>query len=186
MATIRFYGNLKQYGTKFKINASTATEALNALYVQIGGLKKAIVEGHFRVRINKQDITEQTLVFGLHTQLPKDAVIHIVPRVAGAKNSGIFSFIAGAALLAVGFLAPASWGAWGVSLMASGAGMMIGGVAQMLTKLPGTDIGTSGSNNQNTSFSSLENTIAQGSPVPLCYGEIMIGSKVLSQGLETM
>jgi len=54
----------------------------------------------------------------------------------------------------------------------------------MLTKLPVINT-TDESISKNTSFSSLDNTIAQGAPVPLCYGTMKIGSKVLSQGLET-
>lgn len=186
MATIKFYGHLKQYGDKFKMNADTAAQALNGLYLQITGLKQAIMDGHFRVRINKQNITVESLQFGLHARLPEDAVIHIVPCVLGAKNGGFVQIIAGAALFVVGFFAPAAWGTLGSALMAGGVGMMVGGVAQMLTKMPKTDGYLSGDANKNTSFSSLDNSIAQGAPVPLCYGKMMVGSKVLSQGLETL
>lgn len=183
MAIIKFYGDLKQYGDKFRMNAETASEAMNGLYCQIKGLKKQIMDGWFRVRINGEDVNDNNIKFGLHSRIPQDAVIHIVPKTAGAKG-GAFSFIAGAALVVAGF----AWGMTtgiGFGLIAGGAGLMVGGVAQMLTKLPKTKT-TSGDSNKNTSFSSLDNTIAQGAPVPLCYGLIKIGSKVLSQGLETL
>jgi len=176
MATIRFYGDLKQYGTKFKLNAETAAEALNGLYLQIKGLRQNIMQGYFRIRINGQDMTEDSLKFGMHTKLTEDAVIHLVPQVAGAKG-GIFSIIAGAAIAIVGIWA-------GSAFIAVGIGLMLGGVSMMLTKLPTTNT-TDESTSKNTSFSSLDNTIAQGAPVPLCYGTMKIGSKVLSQGLET-
>lgn len=184
MATIRFYGDLKQFGTKFKINADTAAEALNGLYLQIKGLRQNIMNGYFRVRINKQDITEQTLKLGLHSKLTDNAVIHIVPKVAGAKNGGIFGFIAGATMVVAGLFVGIATGA-GAALVTSGMGMLLSGVAQMLTKLPNLQNSEEKSNN-NTSFSSLDNTIAQGSAVPLCYGTMKIGSKVLSQGLEAL
>ena len=72
----------------------------------------------------------------------------------------------------------------GVPMIGAGVGMMMGGIAMMLTKTPKTNKDDGGSNN-NTSFSNLDNTIAQGQPLPLCYGRMMIGSKVLSQGLMT-
>ncbi|OCG40797.1 hypothetical protein A9G28_07600 [Gilliamella sp. Fer1-1] len=178
MAIVRLYGNLKQYGDKFNMNAETAAEALNGLYCQINGLKKQIMDGYFRVRIKGVDMNEGNLQFGLHSRIPQDAVIHIVPKTAGAKG-GIFSFIAGAAMVVVGVLTEQYW------LAGMGVGMMLGGVAQMLTKLPKTDKLTADKNN-NTYFSNLDNTIAQGAPVPLCYGLIKVGSKVLSQGLETL
>ncbi|WP_392559801.1 tail assembly protein [Orbus mooreae] len=185
MATIKFYGNLKQYGDKYKINAETAAEALNCLYTQIKGLKKDIINGYFRVRINKKDVSENTLQFGLQSKLPTDAVIHIVPVAAGAKNGGLFQVILGAALVAVVFFAFGTTSTIGLAMMAGGAGLMLGGVAQMLTKTPSTD-NSSEVTKKSTSFSSLSNSIAQGAPIPLIYGKIMVGSKVLSQGLETM
>lgn len=38
---------------------------------------------------------------------------------------------------------------------------------------------------QSTSFSNLGNLVAQGRPVPLAYGQILTGSLVISQGVET-
>lgn len=184
MATIRFYGDLKQYGTKFNINAETAAEALNGLYLQINGLRQRIMNGYFRVRINGQDMAEENLKFGLHTKLADEAVIHLVPQVVGAK-SGVFTVIAGALMVVAGAVACYFGQAWGGNLIGAGIGMMIGGVSMMLTKLPITTT-TDEATNKNTSFSSLDNTIAQGAPVPLCYGTMKIGSKVLSQGLETL
>lgn len=184
MAIVKFYGNLKQYGDKYKINADTAQEALNCLYIQIKGLKDEIRKGFFRVRINKKDITDKTLQFGLQSQLSHDSVIHIVPMTAGAKNGGFLSIIAGVVLVAVGIYGNIT-GGWGTPFISAGIGMMVGGVAQMLIKIPKMD-NTLDESKKNTSFSSLENTIAQGSPIPLAYGLMMVGSKVCSQGVETM
>ncbi|MBI0005161.1 tail assembly protein [Gilliamella sp. W8126] len=183
MAKIRLYGDLKQYGYKFDMNIETAAEGLNGLYCQIDGLRQKIMDGWFRVRINGVDMTDDNLQFGLHSRLPENAVIHIVPKVAGAKG-GMFSFIAGAALAVAGVIVGVTTGI-GFALVAAGAGMMLGGVAGLLTKTPKTEI-KSGESNRNTYFSNLDNTIAQGAPVPMIYGRIKIGSKVLSQGLEVL
>ena len=86
MAKIRLYGDLKQYGDKFNMNVETAAEALNGLYCQIKGLKKQIMDGFFRVRINGVDMNEGNLQFGLHSRIPQNAVIHIVPKTEGAKG----------------------------------------------------------------------------------------------------
>lgn len=180
MAIIRFYGNFKQYGDKYKINADTAAEALNCLYLQIKGLKEDIKKGFFRVRINKNDISEKTLQFGLQSQLPHDSVIHIIPVAAGAKNGGVLSVIAGAVMVVVGYFSGQYW------LAGMGVGMMIGGVAMMMTKTPKMKDNSNDEGKKSTSFSSLGNTAAQGAPVPLPYGEIMVGSRVESEGVETM
>lgn len=183
MAKIRLYGDLKQYGDKFDLNIETAAEGLKGLCCQIKGLQQRIIDGWFRVRINGVDMTTDNLQFGLHSRLPENAVIHIVPKVAGAKNGGLFQFIAGAVMVVVGVFT--SW-CGGGALIAAGIGLMVGGVAQMLTKTPKTDKLKEGLANKNTYFSNLDNTIAQGAPVPLIYGRIKIGSKVLSQGLELL
>ncbi|MFQ1007696.1 tail assembly protein [Gilliamella apicola] len=156
---------------------------MNGLYCQIVGLRQRIMDGWFHVRINGVDITDENLAVGLHSRLPENAVIHIVPHVAGAKSGGIFGFIAGAALVVGGLIVGVSTGI-GFGLVAAGAGLMLGGVAQMLTQLPKTEKKSTDSN-RNTYFSNLDNTMAQGAPVPLIFGRMKIGSKVLSQGLET-
>ena len=38
---------------------------------------------------------------------------------------------------------------------------------------------------RNTAFSNLDNAIAQGQPVPLAYGLVYCGSRVISQGVES-
>ena len=184
MAIVRLYGDLKQFGDKFSMNIETASEGLNGLYCQIAGLRQRIIDGWFHVRINGVDITDENLAVGLHSRLPENAVIHIVPHVAGAKSGGIFGFIAGAALVVGGLIVGVSTGI-GFGLVAAGAGLMLGGVAQMLTRMPKTEKKPADSN-RNTYFSNLDNTMAQGAPVPLIFGRMRVGSKVLSQGLETL
>ncbi|MGL5281781.1 MAG: hypothetical protein ACRC8W_08565, partial [Plesiomonas shigelloides] len=63
--------------------------------------------------------------------------------------------------------------------------MALGGVASLLTKTPTLQSRSTDNGKENTYFSNLDNTVAQGSFVPLLYGEMMTGSKVLSQGLST-
>lgn len=69
-------------------------------------------------------------------------MIHIVPRVAGAKSGGVFQIVLGAAAIAGSFFtAGATLAAWGAAIGAGGmtgilfslgASMVLGGVAQML------------------------------------------------------
>lgn len=110
-------------------------------------------------------------------------MIHLVP-VIGAAKSQWTSVIVGAVLVVGGLFVP---GPVGAGMISAGLGMMAGGVAAMLTPVPSTDSGQGANNgNANKYFSSLDNRVAQGSCVPLVYGEVMVGSKVLSQGLRTV
>lgn len=150
-------------------------------------------EGWYQVRIAGEDVTEETLSARLHDPLLPGAVIHIVPRMEGAKHGGLFQVIAGVALIGVSFIpglnvavwagAAATWSSLAFSI---GASMLLGGVAQMLTPQPKAPSMHSADNGkQNTYFSSLENMVAQGNPLPVLYGEMLVGSRRISQMLST-
>ncbi|WP_195848975.1 MULTISPECIES: tail assembly protein [Providencia] len=186
MVTIRFYGDLQRFGRRFDLNIHTAVQGLHALFLQIPNLKKHFSEGWYHIRISGSDVSPDELHQRIHEPLMPNAVIHIVPRIEGAKDGGVFQFIAGAAVLAVGWWNPAGW-SFGASMMLAGAAMMIGGVAQMLTPIPKSpNLSRSEEEKGNTYFSNLENSVAQGMPVPVAYGEIMCGSRVISQAVEIM
>lgn len=147
-------------------------------------------EGWYQIRIAGEDVSEQTLSARLHEPLPPGAVIHIVPRMAGAKSGGVFQIVLGAVAIAAAFwtggASLAAWGAFSTGLFTAGVSMMLGGVAQLLAPQPKAPSMHSADNGkQNTYFSSLENMVAQGNPVPVPYGEIMTGSRRISQELST-
>ncbi|HCN6808705.1 TPA: tail assembly protein, partial [Escherichia coli] len=124
----------------------------------------------------------------LNEPLANGAVIHIVPRLAGAKSGGLFQAVLGAALIAVAWWNPAGWlGAAAITGMyGAGASMVLGGVAQMLApkaRTPRTQ--TTDNGKQNTYFSSLDNMVAQGNVLPVLYGEMRVGSRVISQEIST-
>ncbi|EFJ3754339.1 phage tail protein [Escherichia coli] len=73
-----------------------------------------------------------------------------------------------------------------VILFSLGASMVLGGVAQMLApkaRTPRTQ--TTDNGKQNTYFSSLDNMVAQGNVLPVLYGEMRVGSRVVSQEIST-
>ena len=185
MITVRLYGTLAASGTRFDLHADTPAEALHALFAQIRGLRRKVADGLFQVRFQGRDYGEDALDDAFRR--PASGVLHIVPRTAGAGKAG--QLVAGIALLAVAWWNPFGWAAGGAMLSAvtsAGIGMVLGGVAQMLTKQPKLDQGRSGAeSSRNTAFSHLANTAAQGQPVPLAYGLVYAGSRVASQGVES-
>lgn len=72
------------------------------------------------------------------------------------------------------------------SVAALGAAVAMGGVAQMLSPAP-TLAGGSASVDTKASFlfGSADNVTAQGVPVPVVFGEFVVGSVVISVGLST-
>ncbi|HAV8996393.1 TPA: tail assembly protein, partial [Escherichia coli] len=112
------------------------------------------------------------------------AVIHLLPRTAGAKNGGVFQIVAGAVLAVVGYAL--SWTGVGAVIGNLGVAMMLGGVAQMLAPKPKTPrTQTTDNGKQNTYFSSLDNMVARGNVLPVLYGEMRVGSRVISQEIST-
>lgn len=167
----------------------TASEGLHALYMQIPGLRQHIQNGYYRVRISGKDASMDDISARLNESLKDGAVIHIIPRMEGA-NSGALSFVVGAVMTVVGVvLAVGSFGslsAIGAPLASAGIAMMAGGVVQMLTPAPKTPSQHHADNGKaSVYFSSVDNMIAQGNPVPIPYGEIMCGSRVISQEITT-
>ncbi|EAS1836053.1 tail assembly protein [Salmonella enterica] len=192
MARICLYGDLQRFGKRFSLSIKTAAEGVYALAMQIPGFRQRINEGWYQVRIAGEDVSADNLTARLHEPLPPGAVIHIVPRMEGAK-SGWTGILAGAALIAASFIpglnvavwagAAATWSSLAFSL---GVSMMLGGVAQMLAPQPkAPSMHNADNGKQNTYFSSLDNMVAQGNPLPVAYGEVMTGSRRISQELST-
>ena len=184
MITIYLYGSLKRdFGNRFCFHAVSPADALNGLFSQINGLREKIRAGTFLVRLNGIIQTEQSLEQNFR-QPESEAVIHIVPRTAGAGRAG--QLIAGVVLIVAGAVVNIYYPGSGAPLIQAGIGLVVGGVAQMLTKSPSLDSHTQGQKaSRNTAFSNLDNTIAQGQPVPLAYGLVYCGSRVISQGVES-
>ncbi|HCL5307924.1 TPA: tail assembly protein [Salmonella enterica] len=190
MVRICLYGDLERFGCRTDISIKTAAEGIRALAVQIPGFRQRLSEGWYQVRIAGQDVSADSLTARLHEPLPTGAVIHIVPRMEGAKSGGVFQVVLGAVAVVAAFwtggASMAAWGALSTGLFTAGASMMLGGVAQLLAPQPKAPSMHSADNGkQNTYFSSLENMVAQGNPVPVPYGEIMTGSRRISQELST-
>ncbi len=191
MATFCLYGDLQRFGRRFALSVESAAEGLHGLFVQIPQLRQRIREGWYQVRIAGSDVLPGELHQRLSDPLAPGAVVHIVPRLAGAKNGGVFQFIAGAALVVVGgvmtYMSGGTASPLAAGLMTSGAAMMFGGVVQMLTPMPQTPkMNRDEMEKGNTYFSNLDNAVAQGMPVPVAYGEILCGSRVISQAVEIM
>lgn len=191
MVNVRFYGSLKQFGSEFRLDCKTPAEVVQALTSQIPKLRQFIQQGLFTVRVGRDYFDNRYLEQGLNQKLKDDATVHFTPTLKGTKRGGLFGVIAGVALIATAFAlgplgfsvigANAAWMVGGV-----GASMLLGGVAQMLTKMPSMSTGKDAEKKQSTSFSNLSNMAAQGRPMPLAYGRIRVGSLIISQGVETM
>lgn len=191
MVNVRFYGSLKQFGTEFRLDCKTPAEVIQALTSQIPKLRQFIQKGLFTVRVGRDYFDNRYLEKGLNQHLKEDSTVHFTPTLKGSKRGGLFGVITGVALIAGALaLGPLGLGVIGANAAwmtgGLGASMLLGGVAQMLTKIPSMSTGKDAEKKQSTSFSNLSNMAAQGRPMPLAYGLIRVGSLIISQGVETM
>ncbi|STK59769.1 tail component of prophage CP-933K [Escherichia coli] len=138
MARICLYGDLQRFGRRIDLRVKTGAEAIRALATQIPAFRQKLNEGWYQVRIAGRDAGETELSARLNEPLANGAVIHIVPRLAGAKSGGVFQAVLGAALIATAIWMPGISIAFSDILFSMGAAMTLGGVAQMLAPKPQT------------------------------------------------
>jgi hypothetical protein len=140
-----------------------------------------MADQHYRVSVGTYDLELEELHHPAGQQ-----EIKIVPVMAGAGATG--RIIAGIALVAIGLFVPGI-GALGVQILVGvGASLVLGGVAQLLTPTPKVPTGPDTQNDprKSYSFSGIQNTSRQGVPVPIVYGETIVGSVVISAGIDTV
>lgn len=186
--TIRLYGRLgARFGRVHHLSVSSAAEAVRALSSQFKGFKSFLT--------HSQEIGMDYAVFYGKNNLTKDELhascgtkeIRFAPVMRGAKRAGVFSIIVGAVLVIVGaILVATGYGApLGQVMIQMGWAMVIGGVIQLLMPVPkGKSAQDRPDNRPNYNFDGAVNTQAQGNPVPVLYGELIVGSAVISAGID--
>jgi len=214
MKVVKVYGALrKKLGQcRFEFHADTPAQALKALCVNFPGLEKWLIDSEedgvsYRVTVGKEKLTAENAM-PLVLPWSEREVFSITPVLTGAGGGGpaqIFAgigFVAFAILTAgagVGFLSAglgATSGFFTLGAAAStaigsiGAALILGGVAQMISPAPQNMMATSmergpeAAKLESFSFSSIVNTSKQGMPVPIAYGRVVVGSAVISVGLD--
>jgi len=194
---IRVYGRLAKFlGRRtFTAAVDSVADAMRFLLANFPELEGHMSDQHYRVSVGTYDLSEEELEHPVGKQ-----VIKIAPVVAGAGAVG--RIIAGVALVALAFaIIPLGIAAAGSGIATAvglvGASLILGGVAQLLTPTPTLSPTAGNAYTQQTtreteldpqksySFSGIQNTSRAGTPVPLIYGETIVGSIVISAGIDT-
>lgn len=185
---IKLYGKLAKFIGKRVLEAdvATAAEAVRFLLAHWPELEAHMNDQHYRVSVGTYDLDLEEL------HHPAGAApISFVPVVSGAGAVG--RIIAGVALIALSFLIiPLGIAAAGAGIATAvglaGASLLLGGVAQLLTPMPKVPQGADNQDDprKSYSFSGIQNTSRAGTPVPIVYGETLVGSVVISAGIDTV
>jgi predicted phage tail protein len=184
---IKLYGALAKFiGQRvLEADVATAAEAVRFLLANWPELEAHMNDQHYRVSIGTYDLAAEEL------HHPAGAApISFVPVVSGAGAVG--RIIAGVALVAFSLLLPGVGAVIGGALMTKigllGGALILTGIAQLLTPTPTVPQGadTQDDPRKSYSFSGIQNTSRQNVPVPIVYGEIVVGSVVISAGIDTV
>ncbi|MCK8669308.1 tail assembly protein [Pseudomonas azerbaijanoccidens] len=191
MTTILLSGSLAQaFGRKHVrfLETGTTIEAFSALKHTLLGFEDFIRDSarhglRYAIFRNRENVGEEGFALSGTTE------IRIVPIIAGSKNGGLFQVVLGAALIVGGFfVSTLSFGGaapLGGIMAKVGIAMIIGGVVQMLTPVPktGSQEDQAGTENKPSYlFNGAFNSTQQGLPVTVVYGEMLVGSTVVSVG----
>jgi predicted phage tail protein len=196
---IKLYGDLATFiGHKeFEVKADTLGHAVSFLVNNFEGIDKYMNPKYYQVKVGDYAVNEEEIHHPIGQQ-----DIHFVPVIQGAGgNTG--KTLLGAALIAVGMGAfgafagkAVSFGAKGIGFgkaafgakaaFGIGAGLVLSGVSDMLFPLPVMPEFKSEQDPRiSFGFSGTSNTSRAGTPVPICYGEIITGSVVISGAVDT-
>jgi predicted phage tail protein len=187
---VTLYGDLgEKYGKDWVLDVRSPAEAIKALCINNPGLKQNLMDSE------SNNIGYQVVVGSSYIEKEKDLLvpsmrmsdIKIIPVVLGAKSK-VGKIIVGAIMIYLaynyGYTEGAGLGEMtflGKIAMNIGVSMVMSGVAELLAPKPAAP------RDANTltghTFSGPQNTVKQGVPIPVCYGQLIVGGAVISGGI---
>ena len=163
MTTIRLHGILAQkYGEVFEIDINKPRDVIRAIDANRDGFRKTVVDLQkqgfsYELIVNKKRLNKEEF---LNSKKPQE--IDFVPFIVGSG--------------------PTEWIMLGLSLLSA--------VIQYALIDPGTIDGgesTVGGDSKSLTFSSSQiNLAAQGSPLPIGYGRLKIGSSIIQASIKSI
>ena len=195
--TVYLHGRLaNEFGSSpVSLDISSPVEAVRALSAIHPNFKSEIRLGSYHILVKSEsgqfDIGEEDL----RLNLGGAREVHIIPVIAGSKNSGMMKVVLGVVLAAGAFFMAPVAAAGGLGATALGVGgigisygqiAMIGvalaltGVSQMLSPSKKKD-----KKDESYVIGNADNVSEQGVPVPIVIGRFLTGSVVMSMGVST-
>ncbi|EMX2302332.1 TPA: tail assembly protein [Yersinia enterocolitica] len=164
MLIFKFSGNLRRHFRQVTLKVDTTSQGLRLLLAQCPEFKRDFYKSKIRMRVDGNDVSNDTISFHMDRHLRDGATVLFVPIVEGAIT--------------------------GVAAMWIMVAVTVASVAYSLYMTSNMKTKTSAESAQsgsitNNSFTSAENKVGQGRPVPLLLGEMVVGSNVGSLGIDT-
>ena len=191
LTTIKVYGSLAKFlGQRvFRAAVDTPLEAVSFLRANFEGLAAHMADYDYKVLTGTLELQAGSNPEQLQYPIGMGEAISIVPVVGGAGGQGTGSILAGVALVGFSLAFPGIGKVIGGKAMTAiglfGGSLILGGVAQMLTPVPELSDSDLDPASNPASFSGIQNVDRQGVAVPVVYGETLVGSVVISSGINT-
>ena len=210
---VKLYGPLAKFigQRRFLAEVSSAGEAIRMLLANFPGLERHMAEHQYSVVVDGYDTALEEIHYPASQTIKIVPVIGgagggVGKILAGAALVALAIALPGAGMFAggaIGFGTTAGFSAITALAGNIGLALMFGGVAQLLSPTPqlaqigpaSTTLGGAAGRNTTTegteldpqasySFSGIQNTSRMASPVPVVYGETIVGSVVISAGID--
>lgn len=166
MLIFRFAGHLRRHFRQIPMNVETPAQGLRLLLAQCPEFKKDFMKTRIRMRVAGEDVDESSLHMHMDRHLKDGSTVLFVPVIEGAGlETGTIVLIASLVVSAVSV-------AYSIYM-----------ARNMKTKNAAEAAETN--TITNNSFTSAENRVGQGRPVPILLGEMVVGSNVISLGIDT-
>ena len=198
---VKLYGELADFvGHKeFDAVINSTADAVKFLITNFPQLEGHMNHRHYQVIVNDYDIGEDEL----HNPIGSEGVSIVTVISGSGGRGGLGKILLGAALIGGAFMfgglqfgqlfgpivQPGSLAAAnGFTKAAFGIGsaLVLSGVSDMLFPMPQfKEFSNEEDPRISFSFSGVQNTDRAGTSIPLCYGEIVTGSVVISAGIDT-
>ena len=208
---VRLYGPLAKFigQRKFLAEISSAGEAIRMLLANFPGLERHMADQHYKVIVDNYESDLEEIHYPASQVIKIVPVLGGAGGPAGKIIAGVALIAAaivfapaGAGFLSAGLGATAgtfTLGAAASAVIGSiGVSLVLGGVSQLLSPTPQlgglgpVSAGRAATTTERTeqdpqesySFSGIQNTSRQGTAVPVVYGETIVGSVVISAGID--
>lgn len=164
MLIFKFAGHLRRHFRKVELNVDTPAQGLRLLLAQNQDFKKAFLSSNMRLRIAGEEIETSSVQWHMDRHLNNGSVILFVPVIEGAITGVTAAYVA-------------------IAIAVASVAYSVYMSRNMKTKTSAESAQTDSITNN--SFTNAENRIGQGRPVPILLGEMVVGSNVISLGIDT-
>lgn len=176
----------EEFGKEWNISICKPKDVIHAIDSQEEGFRKRLLElsekGMQYAIVVDDQLVDEVSVF----KLGKIKEIHIVPVIFGSGPAIFFAV----GLLSLGSAAAVGTGTFiGSLLLSVGLSAISFGISSLLSKPPSqnaiSNSATVSATTKSFLFTNKENIAAQGTPVPLGYGRLQIGSAIIQESIKS-